>query len=96
MRIFFLMVLVSLTTPVLALVTTPATQGSDLVMVLHAPWQSGEQIVAQAGGRSVGPLGSPVSTLAASGAPDFVDRIREGGGWAFDGAVIGALCGVKL
>lgn len=96
MRTLFLMFLVSLTTPVLAVVSTTAQQNADLVLVLHAPWQSGPNIVDAAGGRAIGPLGSPLSILAASEAPDFVARIHRQGGWALDGNIIAALCGVKI
>lgn len=55
MRIVAILILMSLASPVLALLSAPKPQGTGIVFVLHVPWQSGPKMIEAAGGRVIGP-----------------------------------------
>lgn len=95
MRVFALLLGMTLVSPALALMTAPVTADSDIVLVLHAPWQSGAALVEAAGGRMIGPEQTAFALFAEGEQSEFLENLKTGGALAFDGTAIAALCGVK-
>ena len=96
MRTVLLLMLMTISAPILALASLPGPEADSLVLVLHAPWVLGEDLVAQAGGRVVGPSNAPLGVFAMSHEPSFVARLFEAGAWPVSGKALAALCGVDL
>ncbi len=77
-----------------ALAALAAPEGSGPVLVLTAPWADLPAILADAGGRPIGPALGPSAALAVSSEPDFPARLAASGAWfALDGALIAQICG---
>ncbi|WP_276717823.1 hypothetical protein [Pseudooceanicola nitratireducens] len=86
--------------PLLPLLAAPPVRGvgDGPVLVLTPPWGDALQVVADAGGRPVGPGQSWLGLLAtpetADLTADFPAALRASGAWAvLNGRVVAALCG---
>lgn len=97
--------------PLLALAGgTP--QAGKITLVITPPWVVRDDVIAQAGGRPIGPRAAPLGTLALfddppsddplsddplSDSPLFVQRLKAQGAWfVADGRPLAYLCGVSL
>jgi hypothetical protein len=78
----------------LPFVAAPARIGEP-VLVLAPPWNGGASaIVADAGGRVIGPTQAPFAVLAVFDAVKSMDTLRLDGSWGvFDGRRIALACG---
>lgn len=82
-----------------ALMLFAAPQPADgPVIILHAPWVDGADLVRAAGGWAVGPLQAAMGTFAVSDNMEtFRAGVRAAGAWAvLDGAALAGLCGLPL
>lgn len=94
LAIFLTVVLMALMGPAVMVLSLPAaTHG--LVLVLGPPWADRDTAIEHAGGRGIGPVATPLATLAQADNPDFSARIRAAGPFlVVDGQAVASLCGV--
>ena len=80
--------------PFLSLSASPPKVNAP-VLVLVPPWVSPDTVIANAGGRSIGPRSAFIGSLAASDQPGFFEALKYHGAWAvLDGRPGALLCGV--
>lgn len=88
-----LIVLAGLTGPAIAVASGQA-RADRPVLVIAPPWRAPADLVEAAGGRLAAPLPAPLAAIAAPGAPDLPDRLRDAGAWfLLDGSAVLRLCG---
>lgn len=86
----------ALMAPLLPLLSLPAGSGA-LLLVIVPPWGAPLAVIADAGGRPVGPERSVLGYFATSDGPDFAARLRAAGAWAvLDGDAVSSLCGWEI
>lgn len=79
--------------PVLTLAVSRPLPG-EIVLILLSPRTAREAMLADAGGRAIGPGAVPFAMLAHSDDPAFADRLRAAGAWwVADGRRAALLCG---
>lgn len=95
MPLYALMGFLVLAGPLAALLR-PVEAGSDLRLLIVAPWQDGAQIVQAAGGQVVGPLSTSFALLVQVSEASNFDQIARAAGtlWIADGKPLAQLCGV--
>ena len=94
MRVFFFMAILTCVPPLAGLALQP-DQGSDLRLVIIAPWADGDALVQAAGGARVGPEQAPLAMFARTDDVQVFDSAARAAGawWVGDGAALAALCG---
>ncbi len=82
------------------LAARPSPGAAGPVLVVAPPWRDVAAILAEAGGRPVGPADAPLGRLAADDDPDrprpFAARLHAAGAlFALDARALARLCGAR-
>jgi hypothetical protein len=84
------------TGPVLALANAKPVPG-EVTLVLASPGAEISELVAESGGRLVGPVTGFIGALAISTDPTFHSELKSNGAWfVFNGKQLAQLCGVSV
>ncbi|MFO7856293.1 MAG: hypothetical protein R6V44_13975 [Paracoccaceae bacterium] len=86
--------------PAAALLALPSPGAAGPLLVVAPPWRDAAALLAEAGGRPVGPAAAPLGRLAADADPDhpraFAARLRAAGALlALDARALARLCGAR-
>lgn len=82
------------------LAARPSPGAGGPLLVVAPPWRDPAVLLAEAGGRPIGPSAAPLGLLAADDAPDhprsFAARLQAAGAlFALDAGALARLCGAR-